>query len=115
MQSAFGVEHGDEIAKFGAPSSLLKPVKSLGSAMGGGATKAGQKLKPLTPGVKTGMRNTAQPKPPGGLAGARNQTGGALRRAGSWMSANPGATGGAALGVAGGAAGGAALSNRRRY
>lgn len=125
MQSAFGVEHGDEIAKFGMPGSLLKPVKSLGSAMGSGTTKVGQKVKPLSANTKMGVRNIGKPGGTAGTArgagtrgavgGARQSAGGAMRRAGNWMSANPTATGGAALGIGAGAAGGAALSNRRRY
>ena len=110
MESAFGVEHGDEIAKFSAPSSLLKPVKSLGTAMGSGTASAGRKL--TRAGAKTIKTNPGMGR--AGLGGV--QAGGALRRAGAAMKANPTATGLGALGVGGGAAGGVAYGqNKRRY
>lgn len=128
MESAFGVEHGgEEIAKLGMPSALLKPAQKIGSLLGRGTSKAGSQMKPLTANTKLGTKSIGVPKrgptpgttPSAGArqaaGGAKQATGGALRRAGSWMQANPGATGAAAIGgvAAGGAAYGAGRRSRR--
>jgi len=127
MESAFGIEHGDEIAKFGLPKALVKPVTALGSKMGVGASKAGSSLKPLTANTKVGAKSigvptrgaTAGTKATSGAraatTGAKQQTGGALRRAGDWMKANPGVTGAAAVGGGAAVGTGYAAGRRRNY
>jgi len=105
MQSAFGVEHGDEIAKFEMPTGLLKPVKALGSKIGGGTSRLGASMAP-----GTGTR----------IAGARrapsltNKIGSGLQRAGGAMAANPGKTGGIAIGGTGAIGAGAGMHQRKK-
>lgn len=114
MQSAFGVEHGDEFAKFGMPTALVKPFTGAGNAVARKTTQMGGKLKPLSSAKLGGSigRPTAKPVKPTGMAGAKQGLGSGLRRAGGAMAAHPTATG---VGVAGaGAAGGYGLSRRKQ-
>lgn len=111
MESAFGVEHGgEEIAKFGLPTGLIKPITSLGSKIGGATRSMGGKT--MTSGIKQ-----IKTSPNMGKVGqAKLGAGGALRRAGSTMAAHPTTTGGIGAGVAAGgvAAGVSTLGNNQR-
>jgi hypothetical protein len=114
MISAFGVDHGSEIAKFGAPG-LGRIGAKLGSVVGSAGMKLGR--------AGTGNLKAAKIAGAGpGAAGVKRlgmgqqRLGGGLNRLGTGMMRRPGLTGGLAVG--GGAAGGGAalgsLNNRRR-
>lgn len=110
MQSAFGIDHGEEIAKFGLPS----------------AAKVGMKVSGLGRKAESaGVMRSAMKGGQGGVKGTLNQVAGygqayagrGLRHAGIGISRHPKLAAGAALGAAGaGAAGtGYAMGRKKQY
>jgi hypothetical protein len=105
--SAFGIDHGyeelGEIEKFS--------LASVGSKLGQATSRMGGKM------AVGGARQIKTNPGAGGFGHMRVKAGGALRRLGTTMSRNPGATGGIAAGAGAGAIGtaGAVATNRRRY
>jgi|KBSMisStaDraftv2_1062788.scaffolds.fasta_scaffold197465_3 hypothetical protein len=112
MESAFGIDHGEEVSKLG---------------IGGLGTKIGQKTMKIGQGLRqSGANNMAMGRKAGGGFGAgmqvggakRVQAGGQLRKLGQGMQKRPGLTGGLAVGggAAGvGAAGGMFANRQRRF
>lgn len=106
-ESAFGVDHGDEVSKaFKMPGSwapkMPKPVTNLGTKIGTGLFQGGAKQGAI--GAMQG----------GKLGNARSKAGLNTAKAGVKMVQHPGATGAAAIGGAGGAAGGGYAAWRKK-
>jgi hypothetical protein len=108
MISAFGIEHGTEVAK-AAPGMLAR----LGTRIASGTESAGMgQVRAGFKGMRAaGFRNAGATQKPGRMLAqaTRADVGGGMVRAGRAMARRPGLTGGLAVGGAGAAGlGGAA-------